>query len=143
LGIATSFPATALIRQHNAIATERAELDALGTGNKSLQNQADELSKPENVDALARREYDMVQRGQKAYTVLPNAGSGASADGGNSLDQGSVAPGSSESQSLTGVPSASAPHLGNTGGSVASTTARSGDAPDLWVRVLDTLEFWR
>jgi len=145
LVIATSFPATALVRQHNAIASEKAQLAGLTAGNKALRSQAAELLEPANVDALARRDYDMVQRGEQAYTVLPSSGSSnssAASTSQNSLNQGVVAPGSSESQDLTGVSSGSARDLAGGGTEAGSAGGHTGVVPDLWNRVMDTLEFW-
>ena len=154
LVLATSFPVEALIRQHDAITSASSELDRLTAGNKSLQRQAQELSNPANIDALARSDFDMVSRGEKAYQVLPASGSSdpTSLSSGHSvLDQGPVAPGSTESQEILGdagstVPSSSQSSTGQ--GTSGQTNGSQGSGaphgtPGLWGRVLDTLEFWR
>jgi len=147
LVLVTSFPIRALVRQHDEIKSQTAELDRLNAGNKSLQREADELLQPDNIAALARRDYDMVLPGQKAYTVVPSATSPSSnaSDGQSTIDQQPVDPGSSQSQDLLGD---------NVGGSSDSSgaddpssqasrqTARASHTPGLWGRVLDTLEFW-
>jgi cell division protein FtsB len=154
LVLATSFPAEALIRQHDAISSSSSELDRLTAGNKSLQRQAQDLSNPANIDALARSDYDMVSRGEKAYQVLPTAGSSDPTNlssGHSVLDQGPVAPGSTESQEIIGdagstTPSGSQSSSGP-GTSGQTDGSRGAGAPHgtagLWGRVLDTLEFWR
>jgi cell division protein FtsB len=147
LVLATSFPAQALIRQHDAIKSATSELQRLTAGNNSLRRQADELSDPENIAALARSDYGMVSSGEKAYSVLPLAGSAVptSVSSGHSvLDQGPVAPGSDESQALLGdAPSGSGASSSSGTGSSGSKTAGANHTPGLWNRVLDTLEFWR
>ncbi len=75
LVLATSFPVSALMRQHRQISAATSELQALTSENESLQTQAGALSQPANVAALARRDYDLVRPGQTAYTVLPLPGS--------------------------------------------------------------------
>ena len=97
LVLATSFPLSALLRQHQQISSATGELHSLTAANSSLQQEAGDLSEPANVAALARRDYDMVRPGQRAYTVLPLPGSSQSSgasSGHSSLDQGAVAPGS-------------------------------------------------
>jgi cell division protein FtsB len=148
LVLATSFPAQALIRQHEAISSASSELDRLTAGNKALQRQADELSNPANIAALARSDYDMVSPGEKAYEVLPAAGSQASknlSSGHSLLDQGPVAPGSAQSQALLGDAgstnsSGSSSVPGHVGDSQSAGAKHS--TPGLWGRVLNTLEFW-
>jgi cell division protein FtsB len=157
LVLATSFPAHALFRQQSALNSSSAELDRLTAGNKELQSEATELSNPANIAALARSDYGMVSPGEKAYDVLPSAGSQqASSKGHTSLNQGAVAPGSSESQALLGdAGSALLPTSGSGSGSSGSNSSGSNSSgsgstgsgekatPGLWGRVLDTLEFWR
>ncbi|MFZ0666862.1 MAG: septum formation initiator family protein [Acidimicrobiales bacterium] len=141
--LATSFPAAALLHQRNAISGDKAELAKLQAGNVALERQAVELSQPGTVSNLAHRDYDMVKSGSKAYTVLPAAGSDTtgSSDGRSSLNQGPIAPGSSQSVSLVDGSAASPP----AGASHSRSTAAGHGAfsPGLWDRVLDTLEFWR
>ena len=95
-----------------------------------------------------------MSRGEKAYQVLPAAGSTdpTSLSSGHSvLDQGPVAPGSAESQEILGDAGSTTPSSsqsssgpgtsGQTNGSQGSGTPQG--TPGLWGRVLDTLEFWR
>ncbi len=156
LVLATSFPVSALMRQHRQASAATAELRALTTGNDSLQQQASELSQPANIATLARQDYDLVRPGQKAYTVLPLPGSmhsSAASSGHSSLDQAPVAPGSAESEALLGYGGLNG--AGNHGDSSPSTNQGQGQAQGqaqaqagsstksahgLWGRVLDTLE---
>ncbi|MGO9341515.1 MAG: FtsB family cell division protein [Acidimicrobiales bacterium] len=152
LVLATSFPVSALMRQHRQISTATAELQALTSENESLQLQASALSQPANIAALARRDYNLVRPGQTAYSILPPAGSlksSPASSGHSSLDQGPVAPGSAQSEALLGdggpATTASSPGSSGTGSGNAQgqgdATAKS--VPGLWSRVLGTLEFWR
>jgi cell division protein FtsB len=152
LVLATSFPVSALMRQHRQISAATSELQALTSENESLQMQASTLSQPSNIAALARRDYDLVRPGQTAYKVLPLPGSLESpqtSSGHSSLDQGAVAPGSAQSEALlgdggpaaTGSPPGSSGAPSGTAQGQAGTTAKS--VPGLWSRVLGTLEFWR
>ncbi len=154
LVLATSFPISALLRQHQQISGATAELHGLTAGNQSLQQQASDLSQPANVASVARRDYNLVRPGQKAYTVLPlpgSNGSSAASSGRSSLDQGPVSPGSAESQALLdgGDLTGSASRGGTSSGASGSgsSQAQAGHAakssPGLWGRVLGTLEFWR
>ena len=153
LVLVTSFPLSELVHQRDAISAAKTELHRLSSGNQSLQRQADALSQAKNIATIAHRDYDMVAPGQTAYAVLPAAGSPQSAstsEGHAPLDQGPVAPGSTQSQLLVGVPGnetggTSPGAHGGAGG--AGAGARSGAtkqaSPGLWGRVLNTLEFWR
>ena len=156
LVLATSFPLSALLRQHQQISSATGELHALTAANSSLQQEAGDLSQPANVAALARRDYDMVRPGQRAYTILPLPGSSQSSgasSGHSSLDQGAVAPGSAQSQALLGddgLNGSSSPADSSGSGGDEGSTGSQGQAgrspkssPGLWGRVLDTLEFWR
>jgi cell division protein FtsB len=152
LVLATSFPVSALMRQHRQMATATSELRSLSVGNESLQKQASVLSDPANIATLARRDYDLVRPGQTAYTVLPHSGSpqtSATSSGHSSLDQGPVAPGSSQSEALLGggVSTSTGSSSGSSGVPSVSghgrTASPAKSTPGLWSRVLGTLEFWR
>jgi cell division protein FtsB len=152
LVLATSFPVSALLRQHRQISASTAEIGALVSGNESLQKQASALSQPANIATLARRDYDLVRPGQTAYTVLPLPGSSQSSgtsSGHSSLDQGPVAPGSSESEALLGGAVATGAGSSADPSGATAVTSEGGAArsvkstPGLWTRVLGSLEFWR
>jgi cell division protein FtsB len=142
LVLATSFPADALLHQRNAISGDNAELAKLNAGNKALQRQAADLAESGTIANLAHRDYDMVKSGSKAYTVLPASGSDTTgaADGRSSLNQGAIAPGSSQSVSLVDGSPASPPH--GVTHPASSGAGHDASSPGLWDRVLDTLEFW-
>jgi cell division protein FtsB len=143
LVLVTSFPATALLRQRSDVSSANSELQRLTSENKDLQSQANELSMPNNIENLARRDYDMVKPGQKLYDVLPSssASSSTASSGSSSLNQRAVSPGSNESQELIGD--------GDSTGTQPATSLRVGSekatvqGPNLWGRVLNSLEFWR
>jgi len=149
LVLVTSFPLQQLVRQRDSISSTAAEVKRLTAGNAALQQQAEELSDPANIAALARRDYGMVRPGDKAYAVIPVAGSPEAnlSSGHSALDQGAVAPGSAESQELlgdqgSGSQSSSADSASAAGANGPPKPARASP-PGLWGRVLDSLEFWR
>jgi cell division protein FtsB len=155
--LATSFPASALFRQRQAISEASNDLSTLNSQIHSLRTQAEALSQPQNVAAIARRDYGMVRPGQTAYRVIPTSSSASEAGsvvGQGTLDQGPVVPGSEESQALVGA--ATGNGSSGAGGTSAGANAgqdpssqgsqgghSGGSSPRFWNRVLSTLEFWR
>jgi cell division protein FtsB len=154
--LATSFPASALFRQRQAISQASNDLSTLNAQIHSLRSQADALSQPQNVAAIARRDYGMVRPGQTAYRVIPtstSASQSGSVVGQGTLDQGPVVPGSAESQALvgaatgngsSGVGDSAGANAGQEPSAEGSQGGHSGtSSPTFWNRVLSTLEFWR
>jgi cell division protein FtsB len=155
--LATSFPASALFRQRQAISQASNDLSTLNAQIHSLKTQADALSQPQNVAAIARRDYGMVRPGQTAYRVIPtstSASQSGSVVGQGTLDQGPVVPGSVESQALVGAATgngSSGVEGSSSGANAAQDTSSQGSqgghsgssSPTFWNRVLSTLEFWR
>jgi cell division protein FtsB len=154
--LATSFPAAALFRQRQSISQASSDLSTLNAQIHSLKGQEEQLSQPENVAAIARRDYEMVRPGQTAYRVIPTSKSSSTSGavvGQGTLDQGPVVPGSAESQALVGAADGSTStgsqdaSAGSTSGqnssSQGSQGSRSGTStPSFWNRVASTLEFW-
>jgi cell division protein FtsB len=146
LVLATSFPAAALLRQRHDLSTASSELSTLNSQIRSLQSQDEELSQPQNIAAIARRDYGMVRPGQTAYRILPTSSQESSNESlSGNLDQGPVMPGSAQSLALDGAgPGLGQQPLTTPGVTSGSPAIRSGSAtPGLWSRVLGTLEFWR
>ena len=67
------FPTRTFIDQNSAISGARAELNALYEENKALRDRLEVLSQPEEIERLARSEYNLVYPGEKAYAMLPPA----------------------------------------------------------------------
>jgi len=154
LVLATSMPASALLAQHRTLSALTAQLRSLQAEDRALQAQVGRLGDPSTVEALARSDYGFVLPGQKAYVVLPPAGStsGAAATGHVPLDIGPVAPGSALSDELLAGGAMSGTAGGTTadGGqpsaaAVADRRAGSGGQrhSGFWSRVAATFEFWR
>ena len=66
-------PTRTFLDQSAAIAEARSELDALLEENDDLRSRLIELSKPEEIERLARSEYNLVYPGEEAFAMLPPA----------------------------------------------------------------------
>ena len=67
------FPFRTFLDQNSAISGARAELDALYEDNDALRTRMEELSQPEEIERLARSEYNLVYPGEEAFAMLPPA----------------------------------------------------------------------
>lgn len=67
------FPTRTFMDQSAAIAEVQAELDALYEENDALRSRMKLLAQPEEIERLARSEYNLVYPGEKAYAMLPPA----------------------------------------------------------------------
>lgn len=65
------FPARTLFGQHDDISARQAELDALDEQVSELQGRVEALDDPEEIEQLAREQYNMVRPGEEAYGILP------------------------------------------------------------------------
>jgi cell division protein FtsB len=151
--LAAWFPASALYRQRQQLASTAASLTAMRRENAALSQEERRLGSSSEVRRIAREQYQLVQPGQQAYEVLPP--SGGAYDGDPGL-QGPVRPSAASelptgSAPSPGAGSQSGAHqsggrsLGTHGRSSASGHgATSPAAPtSLLGRIADTLEFWR
>jgi cell division protein FtsB len=173
LVLVTSMPWSLLESQRHQLSTTAAELRDTKAQNRTLGDEAKDLSNPSTVANIARSEYGLVAPGSQAYDVLPAPGSSQDASvstGHVPLDGPVVVPGSSESQALLGAgaaeptetPSANGASSGSGAASRSSPSAdprtrsnrsagshsarppaSGGSAKGFWGRVGDTLEFWR
>ena len=145
--LATSMPVSALLTQHRQLAGTAAALASAQSADTSLAAEAKALADAGTVDRLARTDYGLVPSGQKAYVILPPAGSSSAEVAGSGhvpLDGPPVEPGSAQSQQLLGLGGSSS--VPSSSGSQRSRTASGGHraAPGgFWARVARTLEFWR
>lgn len=153
--LATSFPLSALLSQRGQMGSDAGQLAALRQENAALARQAAQLHDPGTVDGLARRDYGLVRPGQKAYAILPPAGSSSGSassaltggPGHVPLDGPPVVPGSAEAQKLMGVPPPAPRGRGSHGSGRGSrghgpATGPPAPPPGFWTRVVRNLEFW-
>ncbi len=67
------FPFQTFLDQNSAISGARAELNALNEDNDALRARMEKLSQPEEIERLARSEYNLVYPGEEAFAMLPPA----------------------------------------------------------------------
>ena len=155
--VGTSFPAAALLRQHQQLSSSSAQLQKLQHQNQLLAEQQQQLTSNAEIQRFARQYYQLVLPGATLFNVLPPAGHPATAVGsaptGDPGNQPLVSPADAPNMSPDpGLPQGGT--LGNggvsTGGSTGSVpatspTGTSGSASPggFWHRVTSTLEFWR
>ncbi len=156
--LATSFPLSGLLSQHNKLAAAGAQLAQVQRENRALTEQQHALDSNVAVNQQARRDYQMVSPGQTLYDVLPpSSKTGTTAPGsptnGDPGDQPLVAP--ANAPDLSPQPGLPQPIPASAAGSSAVTAVQHGTsasssstavppAPStFWGRVTDTLEFWK
>ena len=66
-------PTRTYMDQRSATSDARAELAALVDENDALRSRLKALSQPEEVERLARSEYNLVYPDEEAYAILPLA----------------------------------------------------------------------
>ena len=64
-------PARQAYEQKQAVARERARLEALKTENRSLEQRLARLNDPEYQEKLAREQLGLVRPGETSYVVVP------------------------------------------------------------------------
>ena len=169
--LATNFPLTTLLSQHNELSAASSQLQQTEHANRLLADQDRQLNSTVAIDRLARQDYQMVGRGQTLYDVLPASGKSTattlgepiSGDPGNQplvepskapdmspdpgLAQASLAaPPSSISSGSSGATDANGATTSNrsgSGGSSAAGSAATSVHSSYWSRVANTLEFWK
>lgn len=67
------FPTRTFMEQSSALSEVRAELDGLYEENDELRDRIHLLSQPEEIERLARSEYNLVYPGEEAFALLPPA----------------------------------------------------------------------
>lgn len=68
------FPTDRFIDQREQLDKSQQELDELLTENADLQARVDRLESDEEIERVARDEYDLVYPNEEVYAVLPPAG---------------------------------------------------------------------
>jgi cell division protein FtsB len=142
LVLMTSMPVSALLTQHHQLAATSAALAQAQDADRSLAAEAKALADGSTVGRLARTDYGLVPSGQKAYVILPPAGSSSAEVAGSGhvpLEGPPVEPGSSQSQQLLGLGGSASPAPA----SRPTSSSSHGAAGGFWSRVARTLEFWR
>ncbi|HVB92765.1 MAG TPA: septum formation initiator family protein [Acidimicrobiales bacterium] len=159
--VGTSFPAAALLRQHQQLASSGAQLQKLQHQNQLLAEQQQQLTSKAEIQRFARQYYQLVLPGATLFNVLPPTGQSATAVGsattGDPGSQPLVSPADAPNMSPDpGLPAGGTPGTGGTssGGASGSTPATpaagsssgasgGAGAGGFWHRVTTTLEFWR
>ncbi len=72
--LATSFPFTDLLHQHQQLSAEAAQLSQLRHQNQLLPEQQKQLNTSAEIERLARQNYQLVSPGQTLYDILPPSG---------------------------------------------------------------------
>jgi cell division protein FtsB len=65
------FPTRSFLDQRADVSDAERRLAVLREQNEALADQLERLSTPEEVERLAREEYNLVRPGEEAYSVLP------------------------------------------------------------------------
>jgi cell division protein FtsB len=65
------FPTRTYLTQRDDVAAATRQLDQLQASNKAMQDEAKRLRTRAEIEALARRDHDMVMPGEEVYHVLP------------------------------------------------------------------------
>jgi cell division protein FtsB len=65
------FPTTDFLDQRADLGATDQQLDILREQNEALEQRIDALSTPEEIERLAREQYNLVHPGEEAYSVLP------------------------------------------------------------------------
>jgi cell division protein FtsB len=65
------FPARTWLGQQQAISASKAELAELDGQVAALHDRIEALDSPEEIERLAREQYNMVRPGEEAYGILP------------------------------------------------------------------------
>ncbi len=169
--LATNFPLTTLLSQHNELSAASSQLQQTQNANRLLADQDRQLNSTADIDRLARQDYQMVGRGQTLYDVLPASGTATATTLGEPIsgDPGSQplvepskapdmspdpglaqatlsAPPSSASSgpsAITNTDGATASDHSGSGGSSAGGSAATSGHSSYWSRVANTLEFWK
>ena len=68
---AAVFPTRTFLHQRAAISRAETQLEVLGEQNEELQARAQQLESDEEIERLAREQYNLVKPGEEAYAVLP------------------------------------------------------------------------
>ncbi|MDQ1375492.1 MAG: hypothetical protein QOJ09_2830 [Actinomycetota bacterium] len=65
------FPARTYLSQRHDLAAADERVKVLSEQNKHLSTQVDKLHTDDEIERLAREQYDLVKPGEEAYAILP------------------------------------------------------------------------
>ena len=65
------FPTGSYVDQHNELNRAIDELDQLEAGNDELEDRVARLESDEEIERVARQEFDMVLPEEESYLILP------------------------------------------------------------------------
>jgi cell division protein FtsL len=65
------FPTGSYVDQRNELDRAVDELDALERENEKLESRVERLESDEEIERVARNEFDMVLRSEESYLILP------------------------------------------------------------------------
>ena len=71
------FPTRSFLDQRPDVGATKERLDVLREQNEALSERIEALSTPEEIERLAREQYNLVHPGEEAYAVLPGAAAAA------------------------------------------------------------------
>jgi cell division protein FtsB len=133
------FPASSLLSARSNLKATQTQLASLHAQDAALSQEQKNLSDTDEIERIAREQYQLVSPSQQAYEVLPPAGSTSSGTpyAGDPGSDGPAAPSAASELPPGGVTTTlppSRPH-----GAPHQAAGSSG----LFGRMLHTLEFWR
>jgi cell division protein FtsB len=67
------FPTRAWLAQRDDLAARQRQISELEAEVATLQQRADDLRDPAEIEKLARRDFDLVRPGEQSFIVLPAA----------------------------------------------------------------------
>jgi cell division protein FtsB len=159
--VGTSFPASALLREHHQVSAADAQLARVDQQNALLAEQERQLNDKTEIQRLARQDYQLVLPGESLFNVLPAAGQSVTTPQGTTslgdpanqplvspADAPDMTPDPGNPAGGSGGSSGSSGSSGSVSGSVSGTSTPTTVAPQgsgggFWHRVTSTLEFWR
>jgi cell division protein FtsB len=122
-------PLGALVHEKATIAASSRKLQILQNENNSLSQAVSSLEDPSTIERIAHAQYGLIERGQRAYVILP--GPGDDTTGPSPLSSTLLSPEQIVPNDAAG----------------ATAAAGSGHAanhnPSLWSQIEQRLEFWR
>jgi cell division protein FtsB len=133
------FPASSLLSAHSNLKATQAQLASLHAQDAALAQEQKNLTDTNEIERIAREQYQLVSPSQQAYEVLPPAGSTSAgtpyagdpgSDGPSAPSAASELPPGGVTTTLPASQERAVPH---------HAAAPSG----LLARMLHTLEFWR
>jgi cell division protein FtsB len=133
------FPASSLLSSHSNLKATQEQLASLHAQDAALAQEQKNLTDSNEIERIAREQYQLVSPGQQAYEVLPPAGSTSAGTpyAGDPGSDGPSAPSAASELPPGGVTTTLPPSQAHGAPHPAKTSS------GLLSRMLQTLEFWR